>query len=134
MALRLARQQSGRSGEDIAIAYLERQGYRVVARNWRPAKAGLRGEVDVIAWHSSSVGPVLCFVEVKTRTSPEGGSPQEAVTPAKQRQLCKLANAYVSHARPGEVLCRFDVVEVWLLDGEPLPRVALHQNAFEYEE
>lgn len=132
MALRLARQQSGRDGEDIAVAYLNRQGYRVVTRNWRPSKSGLRGEIDIIAWHANSTGRVLCFVEVKTRTSAEGGSPQEAVTSHKQLQLSRLANAYVSHTRPGEVNCRFDVVEVWLLEGEPLPRVALHQNAFDF--
>ena len=125
--------QRGQAGEDAAVCYLEARGYRVIARNWRPGKessGALRGEVDCIAWH----GTVLCFVEVKARTSTQRGAPQEAVNPAKQRQLSHLANAYISLHRLADTPCRFDVVEVLLLaDGEP-PRVALRQNAFDYRE
>jgi putative endonuclease len=123
------RQQRGREGEDAAVRYLESRGYRIVARNWRPGTksggAGLRGEIDIIAWQ----GRVLCFVEVKARSSSEFGAPQEAITPSKQRQLSRLANAYVSFHRL-DVSCRFDVVEVWL--SSAAPRVQLHQNAFDY--
>jgi putative endonuclease len=123
----------GQAGEDIAVRYLEAHGYRVLARNWRPAKASssaLRGEVDCIAWH----GATLCFVEVKARTSMARGAPQQAVTSTKQRQLSHLANAYVSQHRLVDTPCRFDVVEVLLPAGETPLRVALHENAFDYIE
>jgi putative endonuclease len=123
----------GQAGEDIAVRYLEAHGYRVLARNWRPAKessSALRGEVDCIAWH----GTTLCFVEVKARTSMVRGAPQQAVNSTKQRQLSHLANAYVSLHRLVDTPCRFDVVEVLLPIGTAPPRVALHQNAFDYIE
>ncbi|MDQ3815347.1 MAG: YraN family protein [Armatimonadota bacterium] len=126
------RQQRGQAGEDAAARFLQARGYRIIARNWRPGKessGALRGEVDCIAWH----GQILCFVEVKARTSNERGAPQEAVTSAKQRQLSRLANAYLSIHRLADTPCRFDVVEVWLSpDNATQPRVALHQNAFDY--
>ena len=122
------RQQRGNTGEDIAARYLETRGFKIVARNWRPGK-GLRGELDCIAWE----GQVLCFVEVKTRTSNQMGAPQEAVNSTKQRQICKLANAFLSARQWSEIACRFDVVEVWLdPENQTLPRVALHRNAFDF--
>ncbi|MBV9866712.1 MAG: YraN family protein [Abitibacteriaceae bacterium] len=127
------RQQRGQTGEDAAVDYLKAQGYRVVARNWRPGNS-LRGEVDCIAWQ----GQTLCFIEVKTRTSLERGWPQEAVNLTKQRQLSRLANAYVSSQQLDDVPCRFDVVEVWLTpdraDSKAAPRIALRENAFDYRE
>ncbi len=120
-------QRKGRTGEDAAVTYLRRQGYRIVERNWRPGNQ-LRGEIDCIAWH----GSILCFIEVKSRTSQQRGAPQEAVDARKQQQICRLANAYISRRRL-DVPCRFDVVEVWLEVGtETL--LKLHQNAFEYDD
>jgi len=88
----------------------------------------MRGEIDIIAWH----GKVLCFIEVKARTSEVHGAPQEAVNRAKQRQLSRLATAYVSFHRLSDVSCRFDVVEVWL-SPDAAPRLRLCQNAFDYQ-
>jgi putative endonuclease len=124
------RQRRGQEGEDSVVRHLEKNGYRIVARNWRPGSksggAGMRGEIDVIAWH----GKTLCFIEVKTRSGDAFGAPQESVNRSKQRQLSRLANAYVSFHRL-DVSCRFDVAEVWLLPGNP-PRMEVHQNAFDY--
>lgn len=121
-------QQRGQTGEDAAAAFLKKSGYRIVERNWRPGNS-VRGELDCIAWH----GKTLCFVEVKARTTQVKGAPQEAVTPAKQRQISRLANAYVSMNRIVDVPCRFDVVEVWLPANEKeAPRIALCRNAFDY--
>ena len=126
------RQQRGQDGEDIAARHLETLGYRLIARNWRPNRkdgpGGIRGEVDIIARH----GKTLCFVEVKARSSDRFGAPQEAVTAAKQRQISRLANAYLALQRIDDVPCRFDVVEVWLVPGAA-PSVKLHQNAFDYQ-
>jgi putative endonuclease len=61
------------------------------------------------------------------------GAPQDAVNRTKQRQLSALANAYVSARKLNNTPCRFDVVEVWSQD-DKVNRVALHQNAFDYQE
>lgn len=133
MAMRppkLNSKQRGQSGEDLAALFLQSKGYEIIVRNWRAGNS-LRGEVDCIAWLTVGRTKVLCFIEVKTRASNAGGAPQEAVTPSKQRQLSRLANAYVSThdiATP----CRFDVVEVWLADDASIPHIALHLNAFDY--
>jgi putative endonuclease len=122
-------QQRGQEGEDAAVRFLQAHHYHVVIRNWRAGNS-LRGEIDCIAWH----GQILCFIEVKARTSNTHGAPQEAVTLSKQRQLSRLANAYVSLNRLDDVPCRFDVVEVWLSGDGIAPRVALHANAFDHVE
>lgn len=124
-------QQRGRDGESIAAAFLRCKGAQIIARNWRPSGTGVRGEIDIVA----QIGEFLCFVEVKTRASDERGAPQEAVNAAKQKQISRLANAYISlgeAGEAGEVACRFDVIEVWLAPGQK-PRVAWIENAFDFQ-
>ncbi len=60
---RACHQQTGRRGEEAAYFFLRKRGYVMVARNYRSARR--RGEVDLIGWDRD----VLCFIEVKTRTS-----------------------------------------------------------------
>lgn len=111
----------GRRGEDAAVAYLERVGLRVAARNWRSTG----GEVDVIAWE----GPDLVLVEVKTRRSMRMGTPEEAVSPSKQRRIVRLARAYLAESGSAPRVVRFDVVCLRVL----APDRALlrhHRNAF----
>ncbi len=129
LSARKTGQKRGRDGETIAAAFLVSKAARIIARNWQPKGAGVRGEVDIIA----QSGEFLCFVEVKTRVSDRHGAPQEAVNVAKQKQLSRLANAYLSSHELGEIACRFDVIEVWLAPGEK-PRVAWIENAFEYQD
>lgn len=126
-------QAKGQAGEDAAARFLQKHGYRIVERNWRPGNY-LRGEIDCIAWHHDERHiKVLCFIEVKTRSSNRMGAPQDAVNRTKQRQLSALANAYVSVRKLHDIPCRFDVVEVWLQNAST-PTCALHQNAFDYQE
>jgi putative endonuclease len=123
----------GRRGEEVAQALLEREGYRIVDTNVRfGAKSGLVGEIDVVAWD----GATLAFVEVKTLRAAPGRvvAPGEAVTPAKQRQIARLALAYaVRHnlCDDAAVSSRFDVVTVVLRgDGETVLRATLERGAF----
>ena len=126
-----SRHATGRDGETLAAAFLVAHGARLLHRNWRSSLKGVRGEVDIIV----QFGDTLCFVEVKTRADSFHGEPQEAVTPSKQRQICKLATAYVVEFEPGEVTIRFDIVEVWPApDKRSKPRVAWLENAFEFQE
>lgn len=128
---RLSAKQRGEQGEEIAAQLLRSRGYQIVARNWRPGNA-LRGEIDCIAWTRGSRGEkILAFIEVKTRQRNSATAPQESVTLSKQRQIGRLANAFVSLHRLDEIACRFDVVEVWLDDNSQF-RYKIHCNAFEW--
>ncbi len=119
MNAQASRKETGRSGEDAAVRYLEQQGYSIIERNYR-----LRiGEVDIIARD----GEYLVFIEVKTRRGRNFGSPFEAVDARKQRQICKVALSYL-HGK--EIPVRFDVVAVHL-DRRGF-RVELLKDAFEY--
>lgn len=122
------RHERGRDGEAIAVAFLRARGVRILARNWRPQKLGVRGELDIVGQTKAAI----CFVEVKTRSSTLRGEPQEAVTPAKQRQISRLAMAYVMENKLVEATCRFDIVEVHLLVGQK-PHTTWIENAFEFQ-
>jgi putative endonuclease len=129
---RASTQSRGQAGEDAAARFLEKNRYKIIVRNWRPGNA-LRGEVDCIAWDEAArTQRVLCFIEVKARRNNRQGTPQEAVNAAKQRQLSRLANAFISRHDLAEVPCRFDVVEVWLDEHGMPEKLALHRNAFDY--
>jgi putative endonuclease len=122
----------GQSGEDAAAKFLEAHGFQIVARNWRPGNA-LRGEIDCIAWgNAARPARVLCFVEVKARKNNESCAAQQAVNFAKQRQISRLANAFVSIHKLPETPCRFDVIEAWLRENGEVARCVLHRNAFDY--
>src|ERR1700674_2269340 len=72
-------QRTGRRGEEDAYFYLRRLGYVMVARNFRSPRR--RGEIDIIGWHKN----VLCFIEVKTRTTHDV-KPAEAAVGAEKRK------------------------------------------------
>ncbi len=109
-------------GEELAARHLTAQGYRVVERNWRAGKAG---EIDVIAYD----GPVLAFVEVKTRFGGAFGPPQSAVTGRKQAQMARVARSYLYRTGLyGTADCRFDVVAVTVENGRTA--IELVKDAF----
>jgi putative endonuclease len=93
----------------------------VVARNYRTADG--RGEVDLIAWD----GPRLAFVEVKTRTREDYGTPEEAVDGEKRRQILRAAGHYLRRAGHDPAVARFDTVSVLLY--EP-PQIAVQKDVF----
>jgi putative endonuclease len=98
--------KTGARGETLAYWYLRHTGYTIVARN-RRARSGA-GEIDLIGWD----GPVLSFVEVKTRTSDAAGPPETAVSKAKQRRIGRAANEYLHRLRRKPVNYRFDIASV----------------------
>lgn len=101
-----ASRRLGERGEDRAAAWYRREGYEIVARNWRCRD----GELDLIVSRGRTV--VVC--EVKTRSSLAYGHPAEAVTPAKQQRIRRLARRWLAEAdlpaRPDRI--RFDVAAV----------------------
>jgi putative endonuclease len=96
----------GRRGEDIANRYLRRQGYTVVARNWRPPQGG--GELDLIAWEDE----VLVFVEVKSRLSGTWSAPERDIDHEKMVALRRAARDYIRRAQADDSPARFDVLSI----------------------
>src|SRR5450755_3463954 len=101
-----AHQQTGRRGEEDAYFYMRRLGYVMVARNFRSSRR--RGEIDLIGWDKD----VLCFIEVKTRTTRDVKPAEAAVDGDKQRGLAAVAEEYLRHMAPS-CRWRFDAVTVY---------------------
>ena len=99
-----ARQALGAKGEAMAARWYERNGYEIVARNWRCRD----GELDLIVRKAG----VVVFCEVKARQGTGFGGPQAAVDWRKQRRLRHLAVIWLAEHRPGAVEVRFDVAAV----------------------
>jgi putative endonuclease len=132
-----AHQLTGRRGEEDAYFYLRQRGYTIIARNYRSPHH--RGELDLVGWERK----VLCFVEVKTRTTRSFKPAEAAVDRDKQRELSLVARDFL-HAMPAsrergahptrlsrdEVEWRFDVLAVYYDHGHNQPSFELFQNAF----
>jgi putative endonuclease len=115
--------KTGARGETLVYWYLRQAGYTIVARN-RRARSGA-GELDLIGWD----GPVLSFVEVKTRTTADGGPPEAAVSKAKQRRIARAASEYLRRLRRKPMSYRFDIASVaW--NSEAGLQVRLIKDAF----
>ncbi|NLM74728.1 MAG: YraN family protein [Clostridiaceae bacterium] len=113
----------GSIGEKIASRYLEENGYRILARNFR---AGKIGEIDIIGWD----GDFLCFIEVKSRTNNRFGTPAEAVSPAKQATIRRIAQIYMQKYGFSENPVRFDVVELNMTKDYEPKNIQILKNAF----
>lgn len=93
----------GKLGEELAVEYLQKNGYEILETNWVFQKA----EIDIIAKKEN----ILAVVEVKTRSSIEFGLPQDFVRPKKIQLLVKAINEYVvSNNLDAEV--RFDIIAI----------------------
>ena len=106
----------GRRGEELAAAYLQRAGYRIVAANFfasrrpQPSRRLDQCEIDLVAYE----GETLCFVEVKSRASDWFAPPEANVDRRKQRQIARAARAYRRMFDLGGAPYRYDVVTVVL--------------------
>ncbi len=116
------KQELGRRGEDAAAAYLERMGFTIIERNWRTKS----GEIDIIALDEET----LVLLEVKTRRSVRNGTPEEAVSPTKQKRLARLARAYVASTGAQPLNIRFDVIGIRILS-EDRALLRHHRAAFD---
>ena len=115
--------QFGARGEKLACGFLRRQGYKILYRNFR-ARHG--GEVDIVCRD----GDTLIFVEVKTRRHDDLVRPSEAINAAKRKLLSRGALAWLQLLDNPDILSRFDVVEIVLVENEE-PRFELIRDAFE---
>jgi putative endonuclease len=113
----------GRRGEEDAYFYLRRRGYTMIARNYRSPNH--RGEIDLVGWDHD----VLCFIEVKTRTTRAVKPAEAAVDHDKRNQLRMVARDFLRHM-PSQCPWRFDVLSIYYDDGSLHPTFELFQNAF----
>ena len=117
----------GLRGEDAACFHLMRNGYQVVARRW--SGGNLPGDIDLIAWQ----GSLLCFIEVKTRSTRDATPAEAAVDNHKRATLRRLAWRYVRQLpRPALPQVRFDVISVYLASGNK--QIVHFENAFAWKE
>ena len=101
---------AGRRGEDLAHRFLQRQGFIIVARNYRLPSGG--GEADIVAWERDT----LVIVEVKSRASDAYGPPDRAIDPEKLRHMRRVALEYARKTDTPLERIRFDVVSVLLTE------------------
>lgn len=111
-------------GEDKACEYLKNLGFKILERNFRKGY----GEIDIVAIEETKEDKkVLVFIEVKTRTSNQFGSPLDAITYWKLRSLIKTAQYYkMTHKNLPESL-RIDAVSI-ILNGDKVASIDLTRN------
>ena len=112
-------QRLGRKGEDLAAAYLQRRGYRILARNIRTPY----GEIDIIAHKSNR----YIFVEVKTRTTAQFGFPEEAITPQKWQRMVESAEHWLGENVPESSDWQIDVIAI-LISTHAKPQIRHYEN------
>jgi len=93
----------GKLGEEMAVEFLQKNGYEILETNWTFQKA----EVDIIAKKEN----ILAIIEVKTRSSLDFGLPQDFVKPKKIQLLVKAVNEYVI-SNDIDIEVRFDIIAV----------------------
>jgi putative endonuclease len=118
---------TGVRGETFAYWYLRKQGYTIIARNFKTP--GVKGEIDLIGYDKG----VLAFIEVKTRagSAPIQAPPEDAVNADKRRYVSRMARQFLAERRISQAPCRFDVVAIESRPGRR-PDVRLHKGAFAY--
>ena len=119
------RSSLGERGEMAACGFLKEHGYEILEKNY---KCKL-GEIDVIARRYGR----LAFVEIKTRTSVQFGTPQEAVNLQKQEKIFKVAQWYMKEKKFVKTPVAFDVVAILWKEGQA-PEIRLIADAFGKED
>lgn len=109
-------------GEQEAIKYLIRMGYKIIEKNFRTKKR----EIDIIAMDND----ILSFIEVKTRKTDKFGLPCESVNLKKQHTISLVSMIYMAKKGIINRPCRFDVVEVYI-DGDSVKEIRLIKDAFQ---
>jgi putative endonuclease len=110
----VSRAKRGTAGEDLAVAHLEKKGYRILQRNFRFE----HGEIDIVA----EIDATLVFVEVKARRSSSFGEPEDAVTGRKRERIHRTASGYLFERNIDDRACRFDIIAISRCDGQPVIR------------
>ena len=121
----MKRRDVGVLGEKLAKNFLKKKGYRIRETNFRCR----HGEIDIIAEKKDC----LIFIEVRTKTSADFGSPEESITFAKKEKLIVLALAYRNVHQNLPLSWRIDFVAVELDQKGKATRIELIENAISYQ-
>jgi len=114
--------KTGREGEQLAVEFLKKNGYRILENNYRCPI----GEIDIVAREKDET----VFVEVKARKSSALGYPEQAVGLQKQKKMSKLALWYLQEKQLNDARARFDVVAILILPSGI--DIRLIRNAFDF--
>lgn len=115
----MKRKECGNLAEEIASRYLSEQGLEILARNYYVRS----GELDIVAQDKD----MLVFVEVRSKSRIDYGSPEETVSLKKQHFLYRAAEQYLIKEKKSDMLCRFDVVSIVFAD---TVRINWYKDAF----
>lgn len=120
-AMTYARQELGKTGEDLAVRELVSRGYAILDRRYRTR----HGEIDIVCDDNGTV----VFVEVRARSTAKFGRAAESVTGLKQRKVASSAVEYLARHRLTQRPCRFDVV---VIDDarRSTPTITVYSKAF----
>jgi putative endonuclease len=122
----------GKQGEDLAVEYLEKQGFRIFDRNYNFEK----GEVDIVAYWENPENPAataqLHFIEVKTLTDSRFRKPEDAVDQDKMRNMAKVASFYLYERQLVTLPTVFSVIAV-ALDIPEIPEIVFYEDVFRPE-
>jgi putative endonuclease len=117
----MKRQDVGICGEKAACEFLKKKGYKIIQRNFRCRL----GEIDIVAEKKDC----LVFVEVRTKTSRDFGSPEESVTSSKKDKIISTALAYINILKQAPESWRIDFIAVELEQDGHTSRIELIENA-----
>ena len=115
------RQEVGKLGEKLAQKFLKKKGYRIRETNFRCRS----GEIDIVAQQKD----YLVFVEVRTRSSLDFGSPEESITRSKKEKLIASALTYISTHQGLPSSWHIDVVAIEIDQKGKTRRIELIENA-----
>ncbi len=113
--------EAGHAGEESACQLLLSKGYQIITRNTRYKF----GEIDIIAQD----GPVLCFIEVRSRENSRFTDPKASIRRDKQEKIIRSAALYLQKNYKSPPLCRFDVVSI--IGYGCMQKLELIKNAFQ---
>jgi len=119
------RQEVGKLGEKLAQKFLKKRGYHIRETNFRCRE----GEIDIIAKQKD----YLVFIEVRTKSNLDFGSPEESITQSKKEKLIATALTYISTHQKLSPLWRIDVVALEVSDKGKTKRIELIENAIGQE-
>ena len=119
--MKMNRQEVGKLGERLAQEFLKKRGYHIRETNFRCRE----GEIDIIAQQKD----YLVFVEVRTKSNLDFGTPEESITLAKKKKLLTSALTYINSHQKLPSLWRIDVVAIEIDQNGKTERIELIENA-----